>query len=69
MYTMQFKVTHIEFDFGDAFDHMMFSTVIKEEIIEETMSHIWEADDEDSLIEEITNATGWCVNSIEYTSR
>jgi hypothetical protein len=27
---------------------------------------IWEADDEDDLVEEITCATGWCIKSIDY---
>ena len=26
----------------------------------------WDADDEDDLIEEITSASGWCINSIDY---
>ena len=27
---------------------------------------VWEADDEDDLIEEITASTGWCIKSIDY---
>ena len=27
---------------------------------------IWEADNEDDLIEEITSASGWCIKSIDY---
>ena len=27
---------------------------------------VWEADDEDDLIEEITTASGWCIKSIDY---
>jgi hypothetical protein len=27
---------------------------------------IWIADDEEDLVEEITNATGWCIKSIDY---
>ncbi len=27
---------------------------------------IWEASDEDDLIEEITSASGWCIKSIDY---
>jgi hypothetical protein len=27
---------------------------------------IWEADDEDALIEEVTTACGWCIKSIDY---
>lgn len=62
---MQFRITDIEFDFDDSFDHMMLSSVIKEEITEETKGTIWEAIDEDDLIEEIASASGWCVKSID----
>ena len=27
---------------------------------------VWEADDEDDLIEEVTAASGWCIKSIDY---
>tara|TARA_R100000084_G_scaffold76080_1_gene34356 strand:- start:559 stop:738 length:180 start_codon:yes stop_codon:yes gene_type:complete len=49
---MKFQVTQIDFDFED--DN--FECPIKEqiEIIDDTKSTIWEVDDEDDLIEEIT---------------
>ena len=60
---MLFQVTEIEFDFDeedemDAYD--------KDRLESETIGQIWEADDEDDLIEEITCATGWCIRSIDY---
>ena len=61
---MQFQVTDIEFDFDDAVDEFpehQFSN-----ITDETIGMIWEADDEDDLVEEITCATGWCIKSIDY---
>jgi hypothetical protein len=61
---MQFQVTEIEFDFDDAVDEFpehQFSN-----ITDETIGMIWEADDEEDLIEEITCATGWCIKSIDY---
>jgi len=64
---MQFQVTYIDFDFssndptwGDE------DPDYQKEVTEETIGQIWEASDEDDLIEEITNATGWCINSIDY---
>jgi hypothetical protein len=61
---MKFQVTSINFDFED--DN--FECPINEqiEIIDETKGHIWDADDEDDLVEEITCATGFCINSIDY---
>ncbi len=64
---MQFQVTKIEFDFdSDILDTEEMTDEDCQEIIDETISTIWDADDEDDLIEEITNATGWCINSIDY---
>jgi len=64
---MQFQITYIEFDFSS--DDPTWGDVdpdYQKEIIEETIGQIWEADDEDDLIEEITCASGWCINSIDY---
>ena len=64
---MQFQVTQIEFDFdSDILDTEEMTDEDCQEIIDETIGTIWEADDGDDLIEEITCATGWCINSIDY---
>lgn len=62
---MQFQVTDIHFDFGDSFEPIITNEEM-DEIVDETFSTIWEAADEEDLVEEITSATGFCVNSIEY---
>ena len=59
---MKFQVTQIEFDFDDGFEDGIYS----QEVIDEVLATIWEADDEDDLIEEITCASGWCIKSIDY---
>ena len=61
---MQFRITKINFDFED--DNFELSPIEQQEVIEETLATTWEASDGDDLVEEITNATGWCVNSIDY---
>ena len=61
---MQFQVTDIEFDFDsddDDFPEHEFSN-----ITDETVGMIWEAVDEEDLVEEITAATGFCIKSINY---
>ena len=64
---MQFQVTRIDFDFdSDILDTEEMTDEDCQEIIDETMSTTWEASDEEDLIEEITCATGWCINSIDY---
>ena len=61
---MQFRVTDIDLDFDDAIG--VVSIEGQKEIVDEVMATTWEAVDADDLVEEITAATGWCVNSIDY---
>jgi hypothetical protein len=64
---MKFQVTEIEFDFTDDSGEDLELSVQEElEITDETIGQIWDADDEDDLVEEITCATGWCIKSIDY---
>ena len=59
---MNYRITQIEFDFDDGFEDGIYS----QEIIDEVLATTWEASDGDDLVEEITSATGFCVNSIDY---
>ena len=61
---MQFQITEIELDFEDS--QGVLSHNEQTEIVDDLVGHIWEADDEDDLIEEITSASGWCVKSIDF---
>ena len=63
---MQFQVTQIEFDFTDDTEDFELPPIQQMEIINEVKSTIWDACDEDDLIEEITCAAGWCIKSIDY---
>ena len=58
---MQFQGTQIDFDFDDA-----MTVDDKQEVFDEVVGNIWEAIDEEDLVDEITTATGWCINSIDY---
>ena len=59
--SMKYNVTYIEFDFDD-------EVISKDERIEITNDHIgvWDAIDEDDLIDEITTSSNWCVKNIDY---
>jgi hypothetical protein len=61
---MQFRVTEINIDFED--DNFELSPTEQSEIIDDVMSATWEASDGDDLVEEITSAIGFCINSINY---
>ena len=62
---MKFLVTEVEFDFdeGDIDDPITFEEQVQ--ITHDNLG-VWEADDEDDLIEEVTTASGWCIKSIDY---
>ena len=65
---MKFLVTDIEFDFDDWYQRNWDNPLTFDEEIEirDSALGVWEADDEDDLIEEITTASGWCIKSIDY---
>ena len=63
----KFNVTDIEFDFDDGNDDESYALTFDEEIaLRDSALGVWEADNEDDLIEEITAAAGWCIKSIDY---
>ena len=63
---MKFLVTDIKFDFNtDMPDYYSVSYDDQELIVRDNIG-VWEADDEDDLIEEITCNSGWCIRSIDY---
>lgn len=62
---MKFKVTFIQFDFTDDLGDEL-DVESQDEIYDDVMGTVWDADDEDDLMEEITCATGWCIKSIDY---
>ena len=65
---MKFNVTEIEFetDLGTGIKEE-YAISFEEEIeLRDLALGVWEADDEDDLIEEITAASGWCIKNIDY---
>ena len=66
---MKFLVTSCLFDLQDDYDMSKDDRLNLDELQVELESNtvgVWEADDEDDLIEEITTASGWCIKSIDY---
>ena len=64
---MNYNVTNIVFDFDDGNDDESYALTFDEEIaLRDSALGVWEADNEDDLIEEITAAAGWCIKSIDY---
>ena len=65
---MKYNVTDIEFDFDDGnLNEEEYKLTFDEEIeIRDLALGVWDAEDEDDLIEEVTTACGWCIKSIDY---
>ena len=65
---MKFLVTNIAYDFNDGnsnlSDDYRISLDEMQQITEDTLG-VWEADDEDDLVEEITANAGWCILSMD----
>ena len=72
---MNYNVTDIVFDFdddeantvcnSDLETFFIASESVRKEVVEDHLG-VWEADNEDDLIEEITTSSGWCIKSIAY---
>ena len=60
---MKFNVTEVEFDFDLDYAKLTFDEEIE---IRDLALGVYEADDEDDLIEEVTEASGFCIRSIDY---
>ena len=63
---MKYNVTEVEFDFNDSLSEEYQLTLDEEIAVRDLALGVWEADDEDDLIEEVTTAAGWCIKSIDY---
>ena len=64
---MKYNVTDIEFDFDDGNDDESYPLTFDEEIaIRDSALGVWEADNEDDMIDEITTATGYLVKNIYF---
>tara|TARA_Y100000992_G_C21015464_1_gene373140 strand:+ start:168 stop:434 length:267 start_codon:yes stop_codon:yes gene_type:complete len=63
---MQFLITHVDFDVDDSIYDPDVNVLTSEELALNYVGEIWEANDEDDLVEEITNDSAYCINSIDY---
>ena len=63
---MKYNVTEVEFDFNDSLSEEYQLTFDEEIAVRDLALGVWEAEDEDDLIEEVTTASGWCIKSIDY---
>tara|TARA_B100001059_G_C17784437_1_gene556224 strand:+ start:1436 stop:1636 length:201 start_codon:yes stop_codon:yes gene_type:complete len=60
-----YQVTKVEFDFVDEEGKLPID--IQNEILDDVYNIVWDAVDDEDLVEEITCATGFCVKSIDHS--
>ena len=66
---MKYLVKSCEFDLQDDYDTSKDDRLNFDELqveLEDQTEGVWEADNEDDLIEEITTASGWCIKNIDF---
>ena len=63
---MKYNVKEVEFEFCLDYAKLTFDEQIE---IRDLALGVWEADNEDELLEEITAATGWLIESIDYDNQ
>ena len=63
---MMYDVIDIEFDLNDSLSEEYSLSFDEEIALRDSALGVWESDNEDDLIEDITAAAGWCIKSIDY---
>ena len=63
---MKFNVTEIEFDLNDSLSEEYSISFDEEIALRDSALGVWEADNEDDMIDEITAATGYLINNIYF---
>lgn len=64
MEPIRYKVTEVQFDFQD--DDFELPVQQQLDLIQDCKNSVWTVDEEDDLVDAITDHYGWCVQSIEY---
>ena len=63
---MYYNVTDIQFDFNDDLDPIYSIPEEDQALIIREHLGVWEADDDEDLIEEITCNAGWLILDLDY---
>lgn len=63
---MKIKVKSIEIDFSDEVCDCPPDSTSQQDVIQSVLDSEWIVDDEDELVDAISDEIGWCVYSIDY---
>jgi hypothetical protein len=61
---MKLQITGIEFDLNDDYD--IDTEMLQDQLQRGYIGQVWTVDEEDELVDLISDKSGWCVNSIQY---
>jgi len=62
--TMKLQITGIEFDLNDDYD--IDTEMLQDQLQRGYIGQVWTVDEEDELVDLISDKSGWCINSIQY---
>ena len=70
---MKFQITDIEFDltenchdFDQLFGEYIDTEMLQDQLQKAYTKTSWDVDDHEDLLDQISNKSGWCINSIQY---
>jgi len=66
LFPMKIKVKSIEIDFTDDVCDCPPDTTYQQDVIESVLNTEWIVDDEEDLVDEISDEIGWCIYKIDY---
>ena len=66
--TMKFQITGIEFDLNDDYDcgEDIDTEMLQDQLQRGYIGQVWIVDEEDELVDLISDKSGWCIKSIQY---
>lgn len=65
--SLKYKITEIQFDFTeDDPDVDAIDIETQDEIYDNVMNTVWNVEDEETLVDKISDSIGWCIKSISY---
>ena len=66
MSPLYYNVTDIKFDFNDDLDPIYSISESDQELVTREHLGVWEADNENDMMDEITAASGWLIKNIYF---
>ena len=63
---MKFQITDIEFDLTKDCDEYIDTEMLQDQLQKAYTKTSWDVDDHEDLLDQISNKSGWCINSIQY---